>query len=453
MISKVDKVSYNDAISNVTNSNVVNSNDVSSNDVSINDAGCNDISHNKVARDIMGTVREFYKYLKIVLWLVCFLQFHLCGESVAALSMTVNNGSLAGLVQSIARSEGMAITGTETLAGNVSIRLNEPNGITAIQRLARLKHFTFYEEDGLWVVDGNGMGDKEARVAHIISPKHMSALALSEALQAIVATKNIRVVKGANQVIIYGTPAELRQVHEVLPTLDRAPKQVRLEVAVVAFEHSYLKETGIQWSWQSITGHGEDDTNSYGGIRFGRAPSGLPYTFWFKPEIKAQATTDKTVLIARPSIMALNGEEAKILIGDRIPVLEEVKDGTESRTTTRYEEAGIRLTYTPFVAEDHTIEADIHAEVSSPALVSEMKAYRITTREAHTKVNLQSGEVLVIGGLMDNREGKQFTKIPILGDIPLLGKLFQHARRTKDKVELCIFVKAIALDDPKRDSL
>lgn len=159
------------------------------------------------------------------------------------------------------------------------------------------------------------------------------------------------------------------------------------------------------------------------------------------------------MLIARPSIMALNGEEAKILIGDRIPVLEEVKDGTESRTTTRYEEAGIRLTCTPYVTEDKGIEATIHAEVSSPALVSEMKAYRITTREAHTKVHLQSGDVLVIGGLMDNREGKQFSKIPILGDIPLLGKLFQHARRTKDSVELCIFVKAEAIEDPITSSL
>lgn len=393
------------------------------------------------------------KGIKLWICILCCLQFYLCGESVCALSMTVNNGSLAGLVQSIARSEGLAITGSETLAGTVSIRLNEPNGVAALQRLARLKHFTLYEEDGLWIVDGNGMADKEARIATIIAPKHISALALSEALRAIVAEKNIRIVKGANQVIVYGTAAELRQVQTILPTLDVQPKQVRLEVAVVAFEHSYVKETGIQWSWQSLTGHGEDSTNSYGGIRFGRAPSGTPYTFWFKPEIKAQETTDKTVLIARPSIMALNGEEAKILIGDRIPVVEEVKDGNESRTTTRYEEAGIRLTCTPFITEDKGIEAEIHAEVSSPALVSEMKAYRITTREAHTKVHLQSGDVLVIGGLMDNREGKQFSKIPILGDIPLLGKLFQHARRTKDKVELCIFVKAEALEEPSESSL
>ena len=109
---------------------------------------------------------------------------------------------------------------------------------------------------------------------------------------------------------------------------------------------------------------------------------------------------------------------------------------------------GFGLTCTPFVTEDNSIEADIHAEVSSPAMVSELKAYRITTREAHTRVHLQPGEILVIGGLMDNREGKQFSKIPLLGDIPLLGKLFQHARKTKDSVELCIFVKADTVEAP-----
>ena len=104
-------------------------------------------------------------------------------------------------------------------------------------------------------------------------------------------------------------------------------------------------------------------------------------------------------------------------------MLEEVKDGTESRITTRYEEAGIRLTCTPFVTEDNSIEADIHAEVSSPAMVSELKAYRITTREAHTRVHLQPGEILVIGGLMDNREGKQFSKISAPRRYSFIGKI------------------------------
>ncbi len=153
----------------------------------------------------------------------------------------------------------------------------------------------------------------------------------------------------------------------------------------------------------------------------------------------------KAVLIARPSIMALNGETAHILIGERIPVVEESQVNGERKTSVRYEEVGIKLNYTPIVTEDGSVDAKIHAEVSTPVMVSEIKAYKISTRQAHTRVRLRPGEVLVIGGLMDNRDQHQLQKIPILGDIPLLGKLFRHSRKTKDSVEMMMFVRATVI--------
>lgn len=94
---------------------------------------------------VMMSVQKNSMVLNIVrvLTMVAIISsFQLCGESVSALSMTVNNSNLSSLVQSIARSEGIPITGTETLEGTVSIRLNETNGIAALQRLAAIKHFS-----------------------------------------------------------------------------------------------------------------------------------------------------------------------------------------------------------------------------------------------------------------------------------------------------------------------
>ena len=156
-------------------------------------------------------------------------------------------------------------------------------------------------------------------------------------------------------------------------------------------------------------------------------------------------SSGKAVLIAKPSIMALNGETAHILIGDRIPVIEESEVNGERKRSTRYEEVGIKLNYTPIITADGGVDAKIHAEVSTPIMVSEMKAYKISTRQAHTRVKLQLGEVLVIGGLMDNRDQHQIQKVPILGDIPLLGKLFRHSRKTKDSIEMLILVRAIVI--------
>ena len=102
---------------------------------------------------------------------------------------------------------------------------------------------------------------------------------------------------------------------------------------------------------------------------------------------------------------------------------------------------GIKLNYTPIITADGGVDAKIHAEVSTPIMVSEMKAYKISTRQAHTRVRLQQGEVLVIGGLMDNRDQHQLQKVPILGDIPLLGKLFRHSRKSKDSIEMLMLVR------------
>lgn len=396
----------------------------------------------------------------LVLWLVVAVG---SGQPVAALDMTVNNVQLQTLVTSIAKSEHLQIMGAESLQGTVSAHLKETNGIEAIKRLAALKHFSVYEDKGVWIVDGAGMDSKESRSAMVYSPQHVPAPTLIKALKAVVGESHMEAVPEMNQILINGTPGELRQVRAVLPQLDQAPRQVRLEVAVMAVAQSYVKETGIRWSWRGLLGHADRtsnssstassasstasfDTSEYGAIRFGKFDTNTPYTFWVKPDLSLSETSDKSLIIAKPSIMTVNGEEAKILIGDRIPVLVETRDGDETRTTVRYEEAGIRLTCTPFVSTDDSIDAEIHAEVSNPSLVSELKAYRITTREAHTRVHLKKGEILVIGGLMDNRNEKQVSKVPILGDIPLLGKLFQYARKTKDKVELYIFVKATTED-------
>ncbi len=396
----------------------------------------------------------------LALWLVVAVG---SGRPVAALDMTVNNVQLQTLVTSIAKSEHLQIMGVESLHGTVSAHLKETNGIEAIKRLATLKHFSVYEDKGVWIVDGAGMDSKESRSAMVYSPQHVPAPTLIKALKAVVGESHMEVVPEMNQILINGTPGELRQVRAVLPQLDQAPRQVRLEVAVMAVAQSYVKETGIRWSWRGLLGHADRtsnssstassasstasfDTSEYGAIRFGKFDTNTPYTFWVKPDLSLSETSDKSLIIAKPSIMTVNGEEAKILIGDRIPVLVETRDGDETRTTVRYEEAGIRLTCTPFVSTDDSIDAEIHAEVSNPSLVSELKAYRITTREAHTRVHLKKGEILVIGGLMDNRNEKQVSKVPILGDIPLLGKLFQYARKTKDKVELYIFVKATTED-------
>ena len=357
------------------------------------------------------------------------------------ITISVRNASLKDTVLGICRSYGISVVGVESLKGNITASVKGESPEEIIKELGRLYHFTVTKQHKTFLIESEDTA-LENRELYVVSPEHLPAESLSNIMGTVVKNDKMAVLSEQNEVIMHLTSGEKRRVETLINAVDKEPKQVQLEATIIAMEQSYAKEQGFRWSWLSLTGHGEDKTNSYGAVTFGKTPGGEAYKFFVKPELSLMESSGKAVLIAKPSIMALNGETAHILIGERIPVIEEAEVNGERKRSTRYEEVGIKLNYTPIITANGGVDAKIHAEVSTPIMVSEMKAYKISTRQAHTRMRLQPGEVLVIGGLMDNRDQHQIQKIPILGDIPLLGKLFRHSRKTKDSIEMLILVRA-----------
>ena len=357
------------------------------------------------------------------------------------ITISVRNASLKDTVLGICRSYGISVVGVESLKGNITASVKGESPEEIIKELGRLYHFTVTKQHKTFLIESEDTA-LENRELYVVSPEHLPAESLSNIMGTVVKNDKMAVLSEQNEVIMHLTSGEKRRVETLINAVDKEPKQVQLEATIIAMEQSYAKEQGFRWSWLSLTGHGEDKTNSYGAVTFGKTPGGEAYKFFVKPELSLMESSGKAVLIAKPSIMALNGETAHILIGERIPVIEEAEVNGERKRSTRYEEVGIKLNYTPIITANGGVDAKIHAEVSTPIMVSEMKAYKISTRQAHTRVRLQPGEVLVIGGLMDNRDQHQIQKIPILGDIPLLGKLFRHSRKTKDSIEMLILVRS-----------
>lgn len=189
-----------------------------------------------------------------------------------------------------------------------------------------------------------------------------------------------------------------------------------------------------------------DAPEGYAGISYGRSITGHPYTFFFQARLSALISEGKAEVLARPNVVTMNGRKAEILIGSEVPVIVEHLENGVRTTATEYKDAGIKLSYTPRISRDGDITATVRAEVSTPYLVPEMKAYRIVTRQADTMVRLRSGDELVIGGLIDRQESYTFRKVPILGDIPILGKLFQSKSRSVDESEIIIVIRAELID-------
>ncbi|HWR43640.1 secretin and TonB N-terminal domain-containing protein [Sporomusa sp.] len=273
-----------------------------------------------------------------------------------------------------------------------------------------------------------------------------------------------KVDTATNMLVFYGTAVEAEQVGRLLSELDIPYQQVSLEAQVVAVNKDKTKELGIEWTWEAtpqwpdvespkVTTNSDGQVIAYepgkvtrqsrsGIIQFGRTPEGIPYEFYYQAKINALASNGDAKILARPKITTLNGQQARILIGDRIPVLNEKTENGKTTTTIEYIDAGIKLTFTPRINNQGLITADVYTEVSTPTLVSEMKAYRITTREAETKVRMKDGETMVIGGLIGSTSSDTKRVVPFLSDIPLLGWLFKNSNHYQSETEVMIFLTA-----------
>jgi pilus assembly protein CpaC len=164
-------------------------------------------------------------------------------------------------------------------------------------------------------------------------------------------------------------------------------------------------------------------------------------------DIQALATKIGAQVLAEPNIVATNGKQASFLAGGEYPypVVQGGSGGTGASITIMFKEYGVRLNFIPTVTPRGTIRLQVAPEVSALDFINEVEVSgfdvpAITTRKVKTEVELADGQSFVIGGLLDNTESDTFSKIPFLGDIPVLGKFFQSMQKTKANTELIVIV-------------
>lgn len=240
------------------------------------------------------------------------------------------------------------------------------------------------------------------------------------------------------------------------------PSQIRLEAQIIEINTSNEKELGIQyWSPQIGDANSGSSNSGNGSYDVNRGSSGLFYAGenfrnsrggtlgWFgrrlsniNASLQALVTNGKARILSRPSITTMSGEKAKILIGGQIPIPVSNGDGD---VTIEWRDYGIHLEIEPVVDSQQKITSKVHAEVSSLDYSHGVKEREfnipgIATREAEAVINVGSGMTMAIGGLLNSEDSKTVSKIPLLGDIPIIGEFFKHTTHTRDNRELLILI-------------
>ncbi|HVA66185.1 MAG TPA: type IV pilus secretin PilQ [Elusimicrobiota bacterium] len=347
-----------------------------------------------------------------------------------------------------------------------------------------------------------------ATTTQIIPLNYAKASDLASTIQQIITAEKIpgEAISDSktNSVIVTASPSSLTQIAQMVEQLDVRPKEVLIEAKMVEVSLDNSLDYGIQWNEvsQGANGGGTDytglpftetaptggtsgtnsqlsysnflanqpgktipslgsavtgtgvslaPTSAFGALTLGRITS----HYILNATLSAAAAANKVKILSDPKIATLNNQPANINVVTNVPYVTTTivagNTGTNVPQTVNYATEGIQLTVTPLINADGRITLTINPNVSQPSATASANAATgapaLDTRSAQTTVMVKNGDTVVIGGLIQDSVTNDISKIPLLGDIPILGWLFKSTHKVHNRNELLIFVTPTIMTD------
>ena len=325
----------------------------------------------------------------------------------------------------------MDIIVNSKLDGTVIARLTGKTVMEALDLLARANNFNWTVEGTTIICTPADIGSQTKSFPVL----HGDLEYASRQLQTFIPKNKLAINEEYGTITVNGTPAMLSQVERKLAEFQRPVAQVHIQAQMIELSKSESEKLGLGFTWGDYSG---------------------TWPPVYAVTANTEGTRGKGKLLSRPSLTTFNGREAKIAMGEKVPVFSTntVAGGTTS-TAVEYKDVGMYLTVTPRInraddADSGMVTLKLKPEVSAITkwvTSGTNKAPQISKREAETTVRVASGSTIIIGGLMKDDEIRNLIGIPYLMDLPILGNLFKTYTNSRDKTEIFILVTPTILDD------
>ena len=263
---------------------------------------------------------------------------------------------------------------------------------------------------------------------------------------------SVDINKHANQLIVVDTRAKLNELGEIIRQLDKKEKQVLIETRIVQVILRDEYKMGVDWDAVINKAHGLEIKTEWGGTGTTEKSSlaiGTLSDDNYRAVIEALGSLNRSHTLSNPRIAVINNEEAKILVGTTKPYVTSTTSTPTSGPVSisedvKFIDVGVKLVVTPMIHEDGFVTMRIRPEVSSATTsikTGQNNVIPIVDKsEVETTVRVKDGVTIVIGGLIKNENSNQESKVPLLGDVPILGHAFKNSGRSKEQTELVIFL-------------
>ncbi|MEO5987802.1 MAG: type IV pilus secretin PilQ [Candidatus Eisenbacteria bacterium] len=393
-------------------------------------------------------------------------------------SLDVEGADIRTVLRAIAEFSGRNIVPGSSVRGAVKVNLRNVAWQDALKAVLRSNGFDYVEDGSVIRVDEASKLNTEkveresanARTlelvpleTRIVKLNYANAAEMGAPLTPALSKRgSIQVEKRTNSLVITDLPSNLDLVSKMATDLDSATPQIEITAKLVDVDASALNSLGIEWNHG--TGKSEFVVDQAGEpiqLSPARSPSGREilgsqvntgianaagqisvgfFEKWgdLEAQLQALAENRKANIISNPRITTVDNREAKIVVGQKIPLI--VQD-VAGNPVSQLQTIGIQLKVTPHLTSEKKIIMDLHPEVSDLSTQSTVQGgIIINTSEADTRVMVDDGQTAVIGGLIRTNESTVHRGVPFLKDIPLIGMLFSSTSSVKQNRELIIFV-------------
>ncbi|MBI1799538.1 MAG: type IV pilus secretin PilQ [Candidatus Eisenbacteria bacterium] len=398
-------------------------------------------------------------------------------------SLEVEGADIRTVLRAISEFSGRNIVVGSAIKGTVRVNLKNVTWEDALSTVLRSGGLDYVDEGGILRVDegpklaAEALERESARAkqmevapleTRIIKLNYANAAELSTALQSSLTRRgSVQVEHRTNSLIVADLPASVDRIEKMASDLDSTTPQIEITAKLVDVDVEALRGFGIDWRVGGKSKHyvypfgdpqagkpldlaplhpGDDATQDL----FPDVSNTIPdpaatltygiFRSWGDLEAQLQALEQdrKANIISNPRITTVDNREAKILVGQKIPLI--VQD-VAGNPVSQLQTIGIQLKVTPHLTKDKKIIMDLHPEVSDLSTQSTVQGgVIINTSEADTRVMVDDGQTAVIGGLIRTNEGTVRRGVPYLKDLPLLGVLFRSQNDIHQNRELIIFV-------------
>lgn len=263
---------------------------------------------------------------------------------------------------------------------------------------------------------------------------------------------SITVDERTNNIIAYQTQDRLDELRRIVAQLDIPVRQVMIEARIVEANVNYDKSLGVSWSgatngsgnnrW-TVAGTQATATNTFVDLGASSATSGIGLGYvsnnlTLDLQLSAMEASGNGEVVSQPKVVTSDKETARIIKGTEVPYQESSSSGA---TSVSFKEASLSLEVTPQITPDNRIIMDVKVNKDEPDYANELNGVPpIKKNEVKAKVLVNDGETVVIGGVFSNTQTKTTAKVPFLGDVPYLGRLFRSDTVSEEKTELLVFL-------------